>query len=266
MRTKDQMGNWVNFNFPPKRIISLVPSQSELIWDLGLKEELIGVTKFCVHPLEMFKKLPKVGGTKKIDIKKIIALNPDLVIGNKEENDREQIKELMKLCPVWMSDISTLADALQMIKAIGKLTDRKFECNIISKKIANKFSNFKKTIIVRNNKLIVAYLIWKNPYMVAGDKTFINDLLICCGFKNAFSESRYPTISLQQLQVKKPDFIFLSSEPFPFKEKHIIEFQKISPSSQIKIVDGEMFSWYGSRLSKSIDYFNELVKSINKMP
>src|ERR1700741_1030662 len=121
MRFTDQMNREIELKGSPKRIISLVPSQTELLWHLGLREELVGITKFCVHPEEMFHTKPRVGGTKKFDLKKIAELKPDLIIGNKEENEQVQIEELMKQYPVWMSDITNLDQALDMISRVGAL-------------------------------------------------------------------------------------------------------------------------------------------------
>lgn len=267
----DQMGERVDFNFPPRRIISLVPSQSELLWDLGLENEIAGITKFCVHPGEMFRGKMRVGGTKKIDLKKIEALKPDLIIGNKEENERSDIELLKQKFPVWMSEIYTLSDALHMIRELSKFTDRGARGEMISDKITRLRSRFQeKRLKKKAAGLKVAYFIWKDPYMVAGRDNFIDHMLGLCGLKNVFSQEkfspgdfgnknfRYPEISAEQLKLESPDHILLSSEPYPFKEKHFEEFKKICPEAKIRIVDGEMFSWYGTRLLKAFDYFETL--------
>lgn len=124
---KDQLGQHIELTQIPKRIISLVPSQSELLWDLGLRDELIGITKFCIRPNEMFKFKDRVGGTKTLDIQKIRSLKPDLIIGNKEENEYGQIKELQNEFPIWMSDIYNLKDAYKMISDIGELVHKKMK-------------------------------------------------------------------------------------------------------------------------------------------
>ena len=125
MLIADQMHRKIHLpRFPLRRIISLVPSQTELLYDLGLEEEVVGITKFCVHPPEWFQSKARVGGTKTIHFEKIKALQPDLIIGNKEENEREQIEALAECFPVWMSDIATLEDALDMMLRVGALVDR----------------------------------------------------------------------------------------------------------------------------------------------
>jgi ABC-type Fe3+-hydroxamate transport system substrate-binding protein len=266
MKYIDQLGMEITLEKTPQRIISLVPSQTELLADLGLEKEVVGITKFCIHPESWFRNKTRIGGTKNFNFEKIAALQPDLIIGNKEENEKEQIEELMKMYPVWMSDIKTLEDAYVMMNAIGKITNKKSEAEYIVKNIATAFSNFESSNsrIIKSSNKKVAYFIWKNPWMVAGHDTFINEMLKLCGWKNVFSEmeSRYPEISLHDLAEKSPELILLSSEPYPFKEKHVTELKAILPNAKIITVDGELFSWYGSRLLKSPHYFLELQKSL----
>jgi ABC-type Fe3+-hydroxamate transport system substrate-binding protein len=252
---KDQLNHNININFPPKRIISLVPSQTELLFDLGLTNEIIGITKFCIHPKDKFKNTTKIGGTKKLDINKIRELKPDLIIGNKEENQKKEIGILAKEFPVWMSDIYNLSDALEMIEIIGEMVDKKVESLILSQNIQQTFD---KIIINENDLKSTLYFIWHNPNMLAGNETFINEMLKYCSLKNLIEENRYPELSDPELKMLLPEVILLSSEPYPFKEKHIKNFQEIWPKAKIKLVDGEMFSWYGSRLLKAASYFKNL--------
>ncbi|MEP6684770.1 MAG: helical backbone metal receptor [Parafilimonas sp.] len=240
-----------------KKIISLVPSQTELLYDLGLNEEVIGITKFCVHPQKWFRIKTRIGGTKTIDIEKIISLKPDLIIANKEENVKEQVEALQKFTHVYISDIKNLDDALNMIDEIGELVNRKFESQTIIQKIKQGFSDLKNENIA---ELPAAYFIWRNPYMAAGGDTFINDMMQRCGFNNIFkNELRYPEINIEQLNCK---ILLLSSEPFPFKQKHIDELQPLLPETKITLVDGEMFSWYGSRLILAADYFKRVIHQL----
>jgi ABC-type Fe3+-hydroxamate transport system substrate-binding protein len=257
----DQLNRKIELPASPKRIISLVPSQTELLFDLGLRDEVVGITKFCIHPDEWFRSKTRVGGTKKFDFEKIKALEPDLIIGNKEENEQTQIEALMELYPVWMSDINTLKDAFDMITSIGTLVNKRQEAVNLKLEIEYAFNSF---LSQQSEKKVlnktVAYFIWNEPYMVAGHDTFINEMLSMCGLKNVFThkESRYPEVSSEELATINPELILLSSEPFPFKEKHVQTIQNICPKALIKIVDGELFSWYGSRLKKSPDYFKSL--------
>lgn len=240
-----------------QRIISLVPSQTELLFDLGLGARVVGVTKFCIHPREARQQATVIGGTKNFDFGKIAALRPDLILGNKEENYREGIEQLAEHYPVWLSDISTLEEALDMIRQVGRLTATQAKADALAAEIFGSFANLAPVA----PPVSVAYFIWRKPYMVAASVTFIDDMLVRAGFRNAFTEqSRYPEITHKQLADAAPQLIFLSSEPYPFKEKHIAEFTEICPHATIRIVDGELFSWYGSRLRYSAAYFQELLR------
>ncbi len=255
----DQIGQRHSFRKTPSRIVSLVPSQTELLYDLGLNEEVKGITKFCVHPEEWFRKKTRVGGTKKLDIEKIRSLNPDLIIANKEENEEGQIKILAKEFPIWVSDIKNLDDALQMIEEVSVLTGKKANGDNISQKIRDLFSKLPPS----KERISCAYLIWQKPFMTVGGDTFISDMLERSGFKNVFADrKRYPEFTSEELTERRPRVILLASEPYPFGEKNLIELKRIFIEANIFLVDGEMFSWYGSRLLKSPSYFSELILKI----
>jgi len=268
----DQLNRQVSIQYPPKRIISLVPSQTELLFELGLENEIIGITKFCIHPKEKIKYKTKIGGTKKLNIEKIWQLKPDLIIGNKEENEKGQVECLMKEFPVWMSDIYTFEDALNMIGQLGMITGKEHRAHGIAKRIKGEFdslSGISGEIISAFDSMChapyplrIAYFIWKDPYMVAGTNTFINTIINIAGWQNVFTVSRYPEISAEELMKADPQVIFLSSEPYPFKEKHVREFQLICPGTPVLVVDGELFSWYGSRLQYAPAYIKRLKKQI----
>lgn len=261
----DQIGRLVTFPDSPKRIISLVPSQTELLYDLGLTDEVVGQTLFCIHPVEMREAKPLVGGTKNVKIDRVHALNPDLIIANKEENDKAQIEELMDKYPVWVSDIKTLDDAIQMVKQVGLLVNKSIEADAIATFIYDSFNTFKSVTTNPIKGKSVLYLIWRKPWMCAGNDNFINEMISSMGLVNSTTEKmgRYPELSNQDIAVLNPDFIFLSSEPYPFKEKHMDELQQICPQSKIILVDGELFSWYGSRLQYSVKYFNKLISQLS---
>ena len=245
------------------RIISLVPSQTELVYDLGLDKEVIGITKFCVHPPEWFRTKTRVGGTKNIHLEIIRELQPDLIIANKEENVKGQVEPLQDLAQVYVSDISNLEDALEMIQQVGKLTNRSEKAEALVTTIRERFSVLGTSIrkrfstLEKPTPLACAYLIWSNPWMVAGGDTFINDMLERAGFVNVFKDRfRYPEIDITELSACK--VVLLSSEPYPFKERHMEEIRALAPQARILLVDGEMFSWYGSRLQYVPDYFREM--------
>lgn len=246
----------------PKRIVSLVPSQTELLHYLGLNGETVGITKFCIHPDEWFRTKTRIGGTKNLDIECIKSLDPDLIIANKEENTRKQVEELAKEFNVWVSDVNSLDSAVQMIQDIGTLTDKTIGAGDLVNKIHAGFRGIKTS----NPPRKTCYLIWKDPYMTIGGDTYINNLMNLSGFENIFAgKKRYPELSVEQINAFKPELIMLSSEPYPFKQKDIAILQQQIPGTKIILVNGEMFSWYGSRMALIPAYLNELISLVNSL-
>lgn len=274
----DQLGRTITLDQPPRRIISLVPSQTELLYTLNAN--VIGITKFCIHPDAWFRNKPRIGGTRNIDPDKIAALQPDLLIANKEENDRRQVESLAAQYPVWVSDVHDLTDALAMIRAVGELVNNPGEAARLADSILKAFDDLR----APSRVLRTAYLIWRSTtpsrgtppsqdtipspntplssssaqpsFMAAGGDNFIHDMLRRCGLTNAFADRpRYPTISLDDLA--SCDLILLSSEPYPFREKDAQQLQSLLPHAAIRLVDGEFFSWYGSRLLHAARYFRD---------
>lgn len=253
----DQLNRKVEISFPPVRIVSLVPSQTELLFDLGLSERIAGITRFCIHPDDKVKSIKKIGGTKQFNTEAIKQLKPDLIIGNKEENYEEGIEELRKYFPVWMSDIYSLPDALNMISEVGRITDTTSRAQKLIQEI-------NLPPVTHTGTRSVAYFIWRKPYMVAAGNTFINDMLHRFGITNVFGTlQRYPEINPSELAELKPDFIFLSSEPYSFRRQHLAEFEAFCHGSKAVLVDGEMFSWYGSRLRLAPAYFTQLNQQLS---
>ena len=237
------------------RIVSLVPSITETLFDFGLTaDEVVGRTKFCIHPANLLGNVAIIGGTKNLNIDKIKSLNPDLIIANKEENEKLQVEELMKDFKVWVTDVATLEDNKNFIDELGVRLDKAELARDFNEKINSIFNEIK-----FSDSKKVAYLIWKNPYMTIGSDTFINDVLERSGFENLCkNQKRYPEISVEYL--KEAELIFLSSEPFPFKQKHISELQKKLPEHVFALVDGEAFSWFGTHLMKVGRYLQDLSK------
>ncbi len=252
----DQLNRTIFLPNSPKRIVSLVPSQTELLYDLGLEEQLVGITKFCIHPPHLKKKKTVIGGTKNFHFDKIDALKPDLIIGNKEENYVEGIEKLTRKYPVWVSDISDIPSSLDMISKIGEITSKSESAQRLINEIRSKYGNPKP------RKGSAVYLIWNDPIMAAGKNTFIDSILSFGGFSNSITQSRYPIITLEELIQIDPNYLMLSSEPFPFKEKHVDYYQKLLPHSKVLTVDGELFSWFGSRLLHAADYLKQLDKQM----
>ena len=247
------------YNQIPTKIISLVPSITELLADLGLENETVGITKFCVHPTNWYKNKIRIGGTKNVNISLVKTLQPDLIICSKEENIKEQVDELAAEFPVLLTDVCNFEDAIAMIKTIGNITQKNKEAENIISAIE---TDFKKLDFASKNT--AAYIIWNNPLMTIGNDTFIHNMMQHAGFENVFADAeRYPSISIEDLQQKNPDVILLSSEPYPFKEKHIAKFQALLPNTKILLVDGEIFSWYGSRMKYAASYFIDLQNKIH---
>lgn len=245
-----------------QRIVSLVPSQTELLYDLGLDREVIGITKFCIHPTKWFQEKNRIGGTKNINIEKIKKLKPDIVIANKEENLKEDIEKIQQFCYVWLSDIETYSEALHMIEMISTLVGKSENGNILIKQIESEKNKMHSDLKTRKQKVL--YFIWKEPFMAVGKNTFIDEMMQLGGFQNVIEDKlRYPILTMEEINDYQPEFIFLSSEPYPFKEIHQLEFQKMFPKAQVHLVDGELFSWYGSRMLKSFNYFSKLHEALS---
>ncbi|RXM40766.1 cobalamin-binding protein [Chryseobacterium sp. CH21] len=242
------------------KIVSLVPSITEALFDLGLTEnEVVGRTKFCIHPQDKIKNVAVIGGTKNINIEKIKALQPDLILANKEENVKEQVEALMDDYKVMVTNIDTIEDNYYLLKNLGKLFGKEDRAQLFNLKIYDILNQAKLDAPVK-----AAYLIWNKPYMTIGSDTFIHRILSEIGFENIFKDkTRYPQITTEDLA--DADIIMLSSEPFPFKEKHIEELQAFYPDKKIMIVDGEAFSWYGTHIAKCENYFKELLSEIHSM-
>ena len=256
---KDQIGRELNLEKTPKRIVTLVPSQTELLFDMGLEEEIVGITKFCVHPLHFKSTKKVVGGTKKVHYAKIKELNPDFILCNKEENAQDMLEELEKIAPVYFSDVKTIEDSLHLISDLGAILDRRFEAEKISSKIKFHLQDFK--VFMKEQPVRkAAYFIWAKPWMVAGKDTFINELLRLNKFENIYeAKGRYPEVEIKKIRLEgDPEIVMLSSEPFPFKDEHAFELGRCTHHGTTIFVDGEMFSWFGSRLIKAFPYFKQI--------
>lgn len=263
----DQLETVHQFENAPIRIISLVPSQTELLYDLGLEDSIVGITKFCVHPFHLKSTKTIVGGTKNVNFEKIKALQPDLIIANKEENTKEIVEELKTICTIWVTNIITIEDNLKMIADFGKIFNKRTEAQKWIDKITFAHNDFKEFIKHKSIKK-VAYFIWANPYMVAGNNTYINELLKLNNFDNIYQkhDERYPEIIIQKIRIQgDPDLVLLSSEPFPFKDEHAFELGRFTHHATTIFVDGEYFSWYGSRLLKAFSYFKTIHERINDL-
>lgn len=256
---KDQCGREIQLKDFPLRIVSTVPSQTELLCSLGLENNIVGITAYCVHPKNLLADKENIGGTKDLQIEKIQKLKPDLIISNKEENVRQQIEKLAKTIPVWVSDVETLEQGLDLISEIGDLTGRKIEAEDLLTQIY-----IEKKVLKKTPSLRTLYFIWKDPFMAAGTSTYIGDILDFNGLKNIAptNEERYPQMAFDKLEDFDPELILLTSEPYAFSTKEAHELALKFPNALVKIVDGEMFTWYGSRVLLAMKYFQKLSKEL----
>lgn len=255
----DQLEREIIINSKPQRIISLVPSLTELIVDLGLEKKIVGITQFCKHPYHLKSTKTIVGGTKKVDFEIIKQLKPDFILCAKEENTTEMVADLEKIAPVFVADVKSIQESITLIEILGKI----LHCQTVSENLILKinfhltdFKNFTKYLPRKK----VAYFIWENPWMVAGGDCYINDLLKLNNFINVYEENgRYPEIVIENIRKDgNPKLILLPTEPFPFKDDHAFEIGRHSNHAKTVFVEGEMFSWYGSRLLKAIPYFKKM--------
>jgi iron complex transport system substrate-binding protein len=256
----DQLGREVTLMAPPQRIISLCPSLTETLVHLGVGERLVGRTRFCIHPAEVMRGIPQVGGTKEVAMDRIRALQPDLIIGEKEENTPAMIAALAAEFPVFMTDVLDLDSAQEMVLQLGAITDTTAAATQLARQVADSWSSVRRLV----QPVSCLYFIWKSPWMVVGANTFIDSVLQKCGFDNVATqwEGRYPVLDTSDYSHKIPAIVLLSTEPFPFKEAQIAEIQEIIPSAVVRIVDGEMFSWYGSHMVGVENYLNLLLDDV----
>jgi ABC-type Fe3+-hydroxamate transport system substrate-binding protein len=262
MTLTDQTENRISLPQPAQRIVSLVPSLTETLACLNLENEVIAITRFCVHPSHWHKTKPRVGGTKKLHLERIQALKPDLILANKEENTKDEIEFLKNKFNVYVSDVKTLEDALQMIEHLGLLTGRQQQAVVLTNQICQQFEKLQKAISTQP-LLKCIYLIWQKPFMTIGGDTFIHHILTCAGMYNCFGHQlRYPVVEEETLCSTEADVVFLPSEPYPFKFRHQQELHSLFPKALIRLVDGTYFSWYGCRLRFAPDYLMNLRASL----
>ncbi len=252
MELIDHTGHLLTVNSIPQRIISLVPSITETLFEFGLNKRVAAITDYCIAPEGKVAKKPSVGGTKEFDFFLINQLNPDLIIGEKEENYPGGIVALRKHYPVWTGHINSINRALDMIDTIGKMVDRQKAAGELHNRIKRSIN-----AVTLKQSYKAAYLIWKDPYIAAGGDTFIDNMLSCCGMVNVFKKNRgYPRIKPQNLE--QADLILLASEPYAFTEQDGCGLREYIPGKPILLVDGTMFAWYGYRMAASGAYFTKL--------
>ena len=250
------------------RIVSLCPSLTELVHDLGAADQVVGRTKFCIHPAPWVDGIERVGGTKNPNLARIIALAPDLVLMNEEENRREDAEALREAgIAVHTSMPRTVDETAQMVRAIAQAIGRAADGARIAADIEQRAARVARAAALRES-VTYAYCIWRDPWMTVNDDTFISAMLAMAGGHNVFGDraDRYPSFALDELRLAAPDVVFLSSEPFPFAVRHVDELVAATgwKRSRFALVDGELLSWHGSRTPAGIDYAETLVAQVRR--
>jgi len=246
----------------PQRIVSLVPSITETVIDLGASARLVGITTYCTHPQSVVASIPKVGGTKGFSFRKIDSLTPDLVIANKEENRKQQIEKLRKKYPVFVTYPRTVEDAIKMVADLGVLT--------ATSAMASKFiATCQQLLAAIGNSALgrplrTGCMIWRDPWMAAGADSYASALLGRVGFTNVYnlSAGRYPETSLQTVFERNPDVIILPDEPYEFGEqdKQEVEsfFSERGKSIRVLLMDGSYLTWFGTRTLKGLRHLRQV--------
>ena len=251
------------------RIVSLVPSVTELVCDLGLAERLVGRTGFCIHPRDIVKRISKVGGTKNVDLDKVRSLAPTHVILNIDENRKEDADALAKFVPnlVVTHPLAPL-DNLALYRLIGGVFDRVREAEALCRK----FEEAHAALLAAARSFPprrVLYLIWKKPWMTVSRDTYISRMLGLVNWNTvpARSDDRYPEIELDRALLDDADLVLLSSEPFMFREKHVAELRGTAAleGKKLALIDGEMTSWYGSRAIRGLGYLRRFREELDRV-
>ena len=261
MKVTDDLGRVIYLIKTPRRVVSLCPSLTETLFDLGLDDLVIGRTDYCVHPEEKLGAVQSVGGPKSVFLPVVESLLPDIILAVKEENDKKTLESLASLyykCVIF--DINSVEGALKMIEKLGEIFGRRERASAMRTSIGEGFSRVGRA--AKNPSFI--YMTWSSPYIAAGTGNYINSLLTGFGFNNCLSGSfrRYVRMELNELKRLEPDIIFLPSEPYNYTIADKIKFEKFFPGAKVVLVDGEMFCWYGSRMEKAGGYLKDLFKGL----
>lgn len=250
LQLTDDLGGTHRFDSPPRRIVSLVPSLTETVVELGGREQLVGVTKWCVHPRGALADITKIGGTKNPSIDTVLGLEPDLILANHEENRERHVVELRKHVPVFLTYPRTVRGALKTVADMGALLDQVDRADAVIAECNTIIGDLRRS---GARPLRTACMIWRDPWMAAGQDTYVSDLLHACGFSNVFGayQGRYPETSLKEVIAHEPDVVLLPDEPFVFDEghKHEVEAALMTdlPDCHVVLHDGSYLSWFGTR-------------------
>lgn len=262
----DAQADALGVHHPPAgddaRIISLVPSITELLFDLGLGDRVVGRTSFCIHPAAAVARVPRVGGTKKPRLDKLRALRPSHVIVNVDENRKQDVDAIADFTPHIIVTHPLLPDDnLMLYRLLGNIFGRQPD----AARLCAAFEQARDALLAAVAPLPprrVLYLIWRDPWMTISRDTYISKTLALAKWHTSGhdADNRYPQVHLDEHLLVDTDMVLFSSEPFPFKALHVQELRELTGDSETpcEFIDGEMTSWYGSRAVAGLHYLREL--------
>ena len=244
------------------RIVSLCPSTTETLVDFGLADQLVGITRFCIHPADVVRGIRKVGGTKDPNLDRIRALRPDLVLLNEEENRKADYERLRCDLRVDATLVRRVQDVPEQLRYLGRLTGAEVRARARAQQVEEARTRLAEARVGVEG-FRYAYLIWRRPYMAVGGDTYVSDLFAEAGGKNVFenAQDRYPEIDVVALRAARPDVVFLSDEPFPFKARHAAELRDEAPELRIELIGGDDCCWHGVRTLRGLALMQRLVGS-----
>lgn len=262
----DALGRTLEVKSPPRRIVSLVPSLTEALFVLGVGEAVVGVSDFCVEPREAVAAKTKVGGTKALDVARVLSLRPDLVVASAEENRREDIRALVQAgLPVFVTLPTTVAGAIDLLEQLAGMTGA---VEAGARVVAEARETLAGVEAANEGRQPVRTFcpIWRNPWMTIGPDTYMHDFVTVCGGDNVFGlrHERYPRVQLSEMAERDPEVVLLPDEPYRFEFKHVSEisaFREVSAvrDGRIYLLEGKHLCWYGPRIAGSLRYVSGLM-------
>jgi ABC-type hemin transport system substrate-binding protein len=246
----------------PERIVSLVPSLTEALFVFGAGERVVGRTRYCLWPPRVVGRVPTVGGTKKVDVARLLELEPDLVVAVKEENSRENVEKIQDAgVPVFVGAPESVEGALWLLRELARVVEAPRAETALGP-VERVYRRLWEGGRAGARRVFVP--IWKNPYMSVGSDTYAHDVLVTCGGENVCGGStRYPVFALEEVEATQPEVVLLPDEPYPFCAEDVEEFYALdipaARSNRIHLVDGKLLTWYGPRMASSLSQLAALL-------
>jgi len=247
----------------PNRIVSLVPSLTEALFAFGAGERVIGRTRYCLWPPRAVGKVPTVGGTKKVDVTRVLDLEPDLIVAVREENTRENVERLEEAgVPIFVGAPETVEEAIGLLRELAERVEAP-QAGIVMGPIERVYGRLREDADREPHRVFVP--IWKRPYMSVGCDTYVHDVLKTCGGENVCGErTRYPVVTLEEVEAMQPEVVLLPDEPYPFSAEELPEFYALdvpaTHEDRIHLIDGKLLTWYGPRMAGSLMQLSALLR------